>query len=481
MVLCVDPPGAAACTSTDSTPPVVESGFGASEAALPGRRLASRDGRSRTILVSWGAQDGAGSGVAHYSVEVSDVADGAGASQAEPEWRTLRDKVTSNGLHFRGESGDAHRFRITATDRALNSASIVTDPVLIPVDDRDRGILHLSRGWKRTRAANAWGRTVVRASRRGATGRMRFRGTQVALIGRRLARGGRLRVTLDGRSRTLRVRGRSGHRERPLGEPEAEARLALAAAPLARRRPGGARRGGAVAMSVRAMILGGLVAMALAAPPAAGAAAPKVQQLVVFRSGAALQKTVGTRHASVVVRRQRCAVGDATALAALVRSKPGRLRLRDFGACSSRPRDAAGLLVTGIGPDRNRGQRGWVYKVGRRAATAGAGDMSGPFGRGRLRRGQRVTWFYCVRAGECQRTLEVRAAPASGGVVATVRGYDDAGDGVPVEGASVSAGGVTGLTGADGRVQLTLPPGAHRLVARRDGLVRSFSERVEVP
>ena len=92
------------------------------------------------------------------------MADGAGASQAEPEWRTLVDKEPRNGLHFRGESGHAYRFRITATDRALNSASTVFDPVLIPVDDRDRGILHLSRGWKRTRVNNAWGRTVVRAS-----------------------------------------------------------------------------------------------------------------------------------------------------------------------------------------------------------------------------------------------------------------------------------------------------------------------------
>ena len=229
------------------------------------------------------------------------------------------------------------------------------------------------------------------------------------------------------------------------------------------------------------MILGGLAALALAAPPAAGAAAPKVQQLVVFRDGAAHQRTVGTRHATVAVGGDRCAVGDGTALAALVRSKAGRLRLRDFGACSTRPSDSAGLLVTGIGRDRNRGQRGWVYKVGRRAATAGAGDTGGPFGRGRLSRGQRVTWFYCVRAADCQRTLELKTSPMAGGVVATVRGYDDAGHGVPVEGASVSAGGVTGVTGADGRVQVALPSGTHRLVARKDGLVRSFSERVEVP
>jgi hypothetical protein len=212
LVVCADPAGAAPCTSSDSTAPVVESGFGPSDPDLPGRRLASRNGRSRTILVSWGAQDGAGSGVAHYSVEVSEANDGAGASQAEPEWRTLLDKAPTNSLHFRGESGDAYRYRITATDRALNSASIVTDPVLIPVDDRDRGLLRLSRAWKRTRVANAWGRTVVRAKRAGATARMRFRGTQVALIGRKLATGGRLRVTVDGRSRTLRVRGRTGHR-----------------------------------------------------------------------------------------------------------------------------------------------------------------------------------------------------------------------------------------------------------------------------
>jgi len=212
VVLCVDPPGAAPCTSADGTPPSIDSGFSGSDPDLPGRRLASRDGRSRTMLVNWAGQDGAGSGVASYTVEVSEASDGAGASQAEPQWRTLLDKGSVTGLHFRGESGDAYRFRITATDRALNSASIVTNPVLVPVDDRDRRLLRLSRGWKRSRAANAWGRTVVRAARRGATGRMRFRGTQVALIGRKLRRGGRLRVTIDGRSRTIRTRGRTGHR-----------------------------------------------------------------------------------------------------------------------------------------------------------------------------------------------------------------------------------------------------------------------------
>jgi hypothetical protein len=210
VVLCVDPPGADPCTSTDGTAPTIESGFDSDDPALPGRHLASRDGRSRTILVAWAGLDGAGSGVANYTVEVSRANDGAGASQ--DDWRTLADKTGSTGLHFRGDSGDAYRFRITARDRALNSSTIETRPVLIPVDDRDRRLFRLSRGWKRVRAANAWGRTVVRAARAGARGRVRFRGTQVALIGRKLPRGGRLRVTLDGHSKVLRLRGRGAHR-----------------------------------------------------------------------------------------------------------------------------------------------------------------------------------------------------------------------------------------------------------------------------
>jgi hypothetical protein len=211
LIVCADPAGAAPCTSSDKAAPLITSGFDAPDPDLPGRRLASRSSRSRTLNVSWGAQDEAGSGVAHYTVEVSEVHDGAGASQAA-EWRTLLDKAPTNSLHFRGESGDAYRFRITATDRALNSATVVTDPVLIPVDDRDRKLLRLSRGWTRTRVSDAWGGTVVRAREAGATGRMRFRGRQIALIGRRLPKGGRLRVTIDGRSRTVRVRGRSAHR-----------------------------------------------------------------------------------------------------------------------------------------------------------------------------------------------------------------------------------------------------------------------------
>jgi hypothetical protein len=215
---------------------------------------------------------------------------------------------------------------------------------------------------------------------------------------------------------------------------------------------------------------------------ASRAAAPKIRQLVVFRDGSAVSKTVSTRAALVRVAGRRCTAGDGTALAGLVRSRPGRIRLRDFGACSTRPRDGGGLFVQAIRGNRNRGQNGWVYKVGRRAATAGAADPAGPLGRGRLRAGQRVTWFYCrLRDGGCQRTLELSWRAEPGTLVATVRGYDDQARGVAVEGATVRAGGVSAPTDAAGVARLQLPAGRYRAVAEKAGLVRSFTERVEVP
>lgn len=247
----------------------------------------------------------------------------------------------------------------------------------------------------------------------------------------------------------------------------------------------------------RAALIAGLVAAGaapvvaagspMAASPSAGpaasaaAAAPKVSQLVAFRDGSAKVKTVSTATIKVTVGGRRCTVGARTALAALARSKPGKLKLHDFGSCSRRASDAAGLFVRSIRGDVNRGQNGWVYKVGHRAATAGAADPGGPFGRGLLKAGQRVTWFYCRWNDGCQRTLELRLTTGPGTLTARARAYDDEGKSIPAEGATVTAGGQTAQTDADGIARLSLPPGRYSAVATKPGLIRSFAERAEVP
>jgi hypothetical protein len=116
-------------------------------------------------------------------------------------------------VRFRGESGKAYRFRVTAIDRATNRGTAESNTIVMPVDDRDRRLLRFSRGWKRTPRASAWGETVRRTTEAGPTARLRFRGRRVSLIGRRMPKGGRLRVTVGERSKVVNLRGRSGARQ----------------------------------------------------------------------------------------------------------------------------------------------------------------------------------------------------------------------------------------------------------------------------
>ncbi len=234
---------------------------------------------------------------------------------------------------------------------------------------------------------------------------------------------------------------------------------------------------------VAALAAIGVAGGACAAPASAAPRAPVVEQIVVFKNGKFRQGKVRAAGTSARVGRRRCAVGTGTPLAALLRSKPGSVGLRDYGACSRRrPSSSGQLYVRSVRGDRERGRGGWVYKAGRRLGTAGAADTSGPFGRGRLRGGARLTWFYCLLTrGSCQRTLTLKAEAMGGGVVAaTVRGYDDEGRGVAVGGATVAGSGARAVTAADGTARLTLRPGRHTLAASRAGLVRSFGERLTV-
>ena len=233
--------------------------------------------------------------------------------------------------------------------------------------------------------------------------------------------------------------------------------------------------------SRRAIVAAASAAAALV-PAATADAAPKVRQLIAFKNGSAHPKVVRAKATKVRVGGKRCVVGAATPLAALARSKPGKFKIRDYGACSKRAADAAGLYVVSIRGERARGPNGWVYKVGNRVAPAGAGDPSGPFGRGRLKDKARVTWFYCrMRGSACQRTLGVKTKALGGGKLrVTVRGYDDRGRGKLVSGATVHAGGKTAKTGIDGTATLDVAPGERHVYATKKKLVRSFEEAVEV-
>lgn len=210
--------------------------------------------------------------------------------------------------------------------------------------------------------------------------------------------------------------------------------------------------------------------------------APLIDQMVVFRSGKVVEGRARAERTTVTIGKRTCGVAAATALAALVRSDPGPIGFHDYGDCSRRPADSAGLFVKAMRGERNRAQDGWVYKVGRKLATAGAADPAGPFGSGRLRAGDDVVWFYCRQfsTGTCQRSLEATTEFDAGRVTVTVRGYDDAGDGIEIAGATVHAGRKTATTDGKGRATLDVGLGRHEIYATKKGTIRSFDRKVPI-
>jgi hypothetical protein len=191
---------------------------------------------------------------------------------------------------------------------------------------------------------------------------------------------------------------------------------------------------------------------------------------------------------TVRVGKRRCAVGAKTPLSVLAGTGLA-LGVRDQGACGKDPRNSGALYVFRVARFGERGHSGWVYKVGNRAGTTGAADPTGPFGTGHgLHRGQRVLWFWCTlgASGGCQRTLDARpdrvSARPGESLRVTVRGYDDAGAGMPVAGAAVRLGSAGAVTGADGIATLTVPAASGRLKLRatQAGLVPAFPREVIV-
>jgi hypothetical protein len=232
-----------------------------------------------------------------------------------------------------------------------------------------------------------------------------------------------------------------------------------------------------------------IVVVIAAGTLAAPAAAATVDAMVVGKHRVLrAPKHVQLKQRTVKVGHRRCRVLGATPLSVLAAMRL-KLAFRDYGRCGKRPADASGLYVTSVAGEREKGRGGWVYKVGRRAGTTAAGDPSGPFGTGRrIHGGQRIIWFWCEQkpSGSCQRTLEVKpastaAAPGSA-LRVTVRGFDDFGGGMPVEGATVRLGSASAVTDDRGLTVVTVPstPGRWRLKASRAGMVRAFPRMVTV-
>ena len=224
----------------------------------------------------------------------------------------------------------------------------------------------------------------------------------------------------------------------------------------------------------------------------ASASAPSVRVMVVGAGNVVLSpaRSIGAGAATVRAGRRSCGVAAGTPLAALadlhLAGGPG-FAVRDYGRCSSSPRDSGQLFVYSLDGETNHGQNGWEYKVGNRSGTTGAGDPTGAQGDGRLLApGSQVLWFWCQAfAGGCQRNLALSAPgslPAGGVLRVRVTGYDNYGRGAAMSGARVRLGGASAVSGASGTVTLRAPArsGSYALTASRPGSVPAFPVSVTV-
>jgi hypothetical protein len=198
--VCVDPPLVEACTSTDHTAPSVR---------LDAPAVASSVGRFNFIRLSWQGDDGqSGSGVRRYQVEKRrlDVAGG--------QWTPVATDTTKTLARVPAKAGSAYEFRVRAIDRAGNASGLVTGQSLMPVDNLSHRLRFSKRGWKTLKRQGAFKLSVSRATRRGASATLRFTGTQATLVTRKLPRGGKLRLTIDGRSKVVDLGGRGRFRRK---------------------------------------------------------------------------------------------------------------------------------------------------------------------------------------------------------------------------------------------------------------------------
>ena len=217
--------------------------------------------------------------------------------------------------------------------------------------------------------------------------------------------------------------------------------------------------------SASALVLGVLALLAPAG--SAHGAAPRVDAMVVGKTG----WIVGPKSVRVSgTRVTRCRLRAGLPIGVL---RELRQPFRARGSCRA-------LYVSEVRGEHEQGAGGWVYKVGRALPGRSASDPSA-----RLRTGQRVTWFWCRRAGNCDRTLSTTGRSSNGRMRITVNGYDDFGRGRRIAGATVIARRLgtstrsTYRTGRDGTVLIRVRPGStYRIDSRASGLIRGFPNDV---
>ncbi len=123
-------------------------------------------------------------------------------------WRSLAAATHENHLTFTGALGATYQFRIQAGSGPFSTATTVVPSGTRVTHGRFTG------PWRLVKRRGAWQQHAIQATSSGAALTLRYVGGSLSVIGETTSRGGLLRVTLDGRSRTLHLHSRRLRRRR---------------------------------------------------------------------------------------------------------------------------------------------------------------------------------------------------------------------------------------------------------------------------
>ena len=170
------------------------------EVRVEAPELLASEATSRLLRASVEPATGERVGIARIETQVRE--------SRKRRWRTLRGG-DGGRVRLRGGHGRTYELRARAIDHRGVPGPWAVARTVVPLDDSrgTRALRWLGR-WTRVKARGAFGGRLTRSTRRGDELRLRFRGTRVWLVGRRGPKGGRARVVIDGRARTVSFRAR---------------------------------------------------------------------------------------------------------------------------------------------------------------------------------------------------------------------------------------------------------------------------------
>lgn len=166
-------------------------------------RLASDQGTGSRFRIRVGRAKSTPRGaIDHYQVEARDT--------RSSRLRRLASTLHGSLVRFTGRAGRTYRFRARGVDKKGGVGAWTPARTLVPYDDSPKATkaLHYKGRWTRPRSRRAFRGRFSRTSRRGANVSLKLSGSRIYVVGRKSRYGGKARVTINGRSRTISFYGR---------------------------------------------------------------------------------------------------------------------------------------------------------------------------------------------------------------------------------------------------------------------------------